>query len=398
MEEDQLASYGMARSDTEAEQLAKSATRWQQYQDQIRLYEDKLRTGKIEDVEDQIRIAKYAARELERVGHRATAAIDNVKFANEALIGDSNFLSVEFLEAGAYVARAVGRISHQLELGTGFHVGHNVILTNNHVLPSEEVAKNSVIELGLEEQRFGVQHFSQIFDLKPDLFFATDEDLDYTFVAANPVSRAKVELASYGEIRLDRSEGKVLMGMHVNIIGHPRGHPKRVVVRDNRLLFLSNDQENKSFCFYTADTQKGSSGSPVFNDHWELVALHHAGVPRTTDEEDPEDRQPLDRRGEPISPEEANANPELVDWIANEGIRISELVRTFESQRLKTEIESVRTELLRDWSNPVAPLPVQSVASESLSLLAGHRASLAPTAGGVTVPITIELNIDDGSN
>ena len=28
---------------------------------------------------------------------------------------------------------------------------------------------------------------------------------------------------------------------------------------------------------YTADTEGGSSGSPVFNNQWNLVALHHAG-------------------------------------------------------------------------------------------------------------------------
>jgi len=28
---------------------------------------------------------------------------------------------------------------------------------------------------------------------------------------------------------------------------------------------------------YTTDTLPGSSGSPVFNDAWEVIALHHAG-------------------------------------------------------------------------------------------------------------------------
>ena len=29
----------------------------------------------------------------------------------------------------------------------------------------------------------------------------------------------------------------------------------------------------------TVSAERGSSGSPVFNDQWEIVALHHAGVP-----------------------------------------------------------------------------------------------------------------------
>jgi len=29
--------------------------------------------------------------------------------------------------------------------------------------------------------------------------------------------------------------------------------------------------------YYLADTESGSSGSPVFDDSWRLVAIHHAG-------------------------------------------------------------------------------------------------------------------------
>lgn len=33
----------------------------------------------------------------------------------------------------------------------------------------------------------------------------------------------------------------------------------------------------KNYLFYKTDTQEGSSGSPVFNKNWKVVALHHAG-------------------------------------------------------------------------------------------------------------------------
>ncbi len=34
---------------------------------------------------------------------------------------------------------------------------------------------------------------------------------------------------------------------------------------------------------YVADTMEGSSGSPVFNRKWEVVALHHSGTPYPPD-------------------------------------------------------------------------------------------------------------------
>ena len=34
---------------------------------------------------------------------------------------------------------------------------------------------------------------------------------------------------------------------------------------------------------YQTDTATGSSGAPVFNDQWDVVALHHSGVPEIRD-------------------------------------------------------------------------------------------------------------------
>lgn len=90
---------------------------------------------------------------------------------------------------------------------------------------------------------------------------------------------------------------------YVSIIQHPKGGPKAVTVRENEVKFLMDD-----FIHYLTDTEPGSSGSPVFNDQWVVVALHHSGVP------DPEDRN---------------------NWIANEGVRISSILAHLYNQRSK---------------------------------------------------------------
>lgn len=72
------------------------------------------------------------------------------RIVNEALIGTSDFLSVEFLERGALAARSVGRILIEVDggraaLGTGFMVGPGLLMTNQHVLTSDRRAARGAL-------------------------------------------------------------------------------------------------------------------------------------------------------------------------------------------------------------------------------------------------------------
>ena len=82
---------------------------------------------------------------------------------------------------------------------------------------------------------------------------------------------------------------------------------------------------------YETDTAPGSSGSPVFNDQWEVVALHHSGVPRK------------DEQGRLLTREGGLWTPEMgehrIDWVANEGARISRVVRHVKRQRLSSDAQ-----------------------------------------------------------
>jgi endonuclease G len=46
---------------------------------------------------------------------------------------------------------------------------------------------------------------------------------------------------------------------------------KEVALQKNAVTHVFTDRIH-----YTSDTENGSSGSPVLNNQWELVALHHA--------------------------------------------------------------------------------------------------------------------------
>ncbi|MCG5060789.1 MAG: trypsin-like peptidase domain-containing protein [Limnoraphis sp. WC205] len=62
-------------------------------------------------------------------------------------------------------------------------------------------------------------------------------------------------------------------GEPVTIIQHPQGRRKEIIVSNNRTLLMFQD-----YLFYEADADLSSSGSPVFNQEWQLVALHSKAI------------------------------------------------------------------------------------------------------------------------
>lgn len=61
-------------------------------------------------------------------------------------------------------------------------------------------------------------------------------------------------------------------GDRVNIIQHPGGGQKQLSFFANVVVFAGPSRVQ-----YLTDTLPGSSGSPVFDRAWDLVALHHSG-------------------------------------------------------------------------------------------------------------------------
>jgi S1-C subfamily serine protease len=66
------------------------------------------------------------------------------------------------------------------------------------------------------------------------------------------------------------------------ILGHPNGSELSVSLHDNHLI-----ERDDRLCRYRTPTNPGSSGSPVFDDQWRLVGLHHAGSQSLPGLEDP---------------------------------------------------------------------------------------------------------------
>ena len=58
------------------------------------------------------------------------------------------------------------------------------------------------------------------------------------------------------------------------VVGHPQAGELQFSLQDSVLLDVCR---NERLMHYRTPTDPGSSGSPVFNKEWEVVALHHAG-------------------------------------------------------------------------------------------------------------------------
>jgi len=199
----------------------------------------------------------------------------------EALQGDTtDYQSASFLATGAQARRAVAYVEINL-LGkwvqaTGFLISKGLFITNNHVIRTADEALAATIFFDRELDANRSPSPATSFRLDPTLFFATSspDALDFTVVAIGERVSGPGSLDEFGYCSLSPLGDKHILGMNINIVQHPNGQYKQVAIRNNLLTYRTEHT-----LLYETDTEVGSSGSPVFNDFWELVALHHWGAP-----------------------------------------------------------------------------------------------------------------------
>ena len=97
---------------------------------------------------------------------------------------------------------------------------------------------------------------------------------------------------------------------------HPAPGRRTEEIRRSRQRVAGSAVRRDLFLEYTTDTLPGSSGSPAFNKDWEVVALHHSGVPEIRDGGIMTISGTPWRTGMPDSD---------IHWVANEGVRVSRI-------------------------------------------------------------------------
>lgn len=222
----------------------------------------------------------------------------------------TDFVGVAYVERAWLACQTVARVINRKgePVASGFLVSDRLFLTNNHVIASDAEARHLIVqfhyELDLDEEpRQTVE-----FELDPRALFVSvsEDDLDFTLVAIGSKVRGEGQLTDFSYCPLSDASDKHKIGEYVSIIQHPNGDYKQIVLRENMITYRGN-----KILHYEADTDPGSSGSPVFNDQWEVVALHHAGAP---------------------SIEVSDAAGRNLPTRTNEGVRISKIVETLKAR------------------------------------------------------------------
>jgi len=203
----------------------------------------------------------------------------------QAILGNDSFRTYAWYVKGLKACSAVARIgeTNEVGFGSGFLLdgalvsaaleGQIVLVTNAHVIsdnprlnrgsltPGRSVATLETVDKTLELK------FGKI------ICSSSIQELDATILAFDDSTQTELQqhrdsICSYPIGDPPAPDGK----QRVYIIGHPYGGILKISLQDN--IFLAC---NDRFMQYRTPTEHGSSGSPVFNENWEIIGIHHAG-------------------------------------------------------------------------------------------------------------------------
>jgi V8-like Glu-specific endopeptidase len=182
----------------------------------------------------------------------------------EKIIGENTLRDIALLEIALEAARAVARIATPVSLGTGFLVARDLFMTNNHVIEDRPAAEQSEYQFDYQLDRHGAEVPVRTLRARAGGLFHTNVELDYTVLQLAAVPDDLPGLTVKAE-RARRDQ-------RVNIIQHPGGHYKKISMQNNFVAYA-----DARVIQYTTSTEPGSSGSPVFDNDFEVVGIHHGG-------------------------------------------------------------------------------------------------------------------------
>ena len=229
----------------------------------------------------------------------------------ERVFGDDSFVTTRWLKMLGDRLDAIGCVTTRTGkgIGTGFVVPGSTLserlgegwyfVTNCHVVTDDEewIANAPGNEKPSRPDEVEIS-FEVLFSEGPPAFEVAEviwssrpHELDVSILRLDgPVYEGRIKPYP---AKLDLADPGTRPRLY--IAGHPGGGKLQISIHDNHLIEFDDRK-----ILYRTPTNPGSSGSPVFDEDWNLVGLHHAGSAETSR---------LDGSGEVVE--------------ANEGIRLA---------------------------------------------------------------------------
>lgn len=212
----------------------------------------------------------------------------------EVVVGVDERVSYLFMRRGFEASDSVARLSvprifngtrtSGAGYGTAWLIAPGLLLTNHHVIKARATGEPGPTPDDLKAQAEAVTaRFDYYVEGEDGRFVecagaalvANNETLDYALLRLNEAAK----VANRTPLTLVKQQPTLSPGARTNIIQYPNGGALKYAIRHN----FYTGAGGGSFIRYVTDTEPGASGSPVFNDDWQVVALHHAAVPTTVD-------------------------------------------------------------------------------------------------------------------
>jgi len=189
---------------------------------------------------------------------------------HEKIMGERpTFLDVAYLKRGYEAARAVVKLRMRFSSGwysgTAFLIAPGRLLTAHHNLMQSSGEKALEVTAQFDYERAIDGPEAEGTTSHCSLASIRGEMADDWAVIDLSTPRLNCPLVHLSDTR-------VLAEDRVAIIQHPNGMAKQVAMHNNLVTFA-----NETRVQYLTDTLPGSSGAPVFDVKWNVVALHHAG-------------------------------------------------------------------------------------------------------------------------
>ncbi len=217
------------------------------------------------------------------------------------IVTNAEMIDISYLKKILNASKPVAALRTRSERSaTGFLIAPQLFLTTNTALPNPAEARKATITLHYQNDENDMLETTKILDLNPQKLFLTDEKLNYSLVGVeNEDNVAKTEPA---KLTLQ----PVLDTDNIIIIHHPENKSQHVSFFNTKLTGFAGD-----FINYSAHTENGSVGGPIFDNNWRVIAMHQS---RYSNDNNDNDASPIQ---------------------AKEGVKITSIIKNLQEKNIK---------------------------------------------------------------